>query len=168
MNKKILISLGVIVVGVAVIATIIVSSKKEVISEVSACSEVCSKANNYCPSLINKNICESKCSGLSEETKKHLINSSSCQELTEKPELIADLIIPEVNTPENINSSSDCELACSNYNIKCLSLVPGASQSLYNEGLMSCINECRKWDTEKTGCIMSAIDCPAMTDICGL
>ncbi len=168
MNKKILISLGVIVTGIAIITTIIVSSKKEVLLEVSTCSEVCSNANNYCPTLINKDTCESKCSGLSEETKEHLNNSSSCQELTEKPELIADLIIPEVNVPENIDPSNDCELACSNYTVKCLSLVPGASQSLYNEGLMSCINECKKWDNEKIGCIISAIDCPAMTEVCGL
>jgi len=168
MNKKILISLGVAVVGIAVITTIIVSSKKEATLGVSACSEVCSKANSYCPSLINKDTCENKCSSLSEETKEHLNSSSSCQELTEKPELIADLIIPEVNTPENIDSSDDCELACSNYTVKCLSLVPGASQSLYNEGLMSCIGECKKWNNDKISCILNAIDCPAMTDVCGL
>jgi hypothetical protein len=135
---------------------------------VSACSEVCSKANSACPSMIDKNTCENKCASLSEETKEHLNSSASCQELTEKPELIADLIIPEINTPDKINSSNDCEMACSNYSIKCLSLVPNASQELYNEGLLSCINECKKWDGNKTGCMINAIDCEAMTNVCGL
>jgi len=167
MNKKILIALSVVLVGGAIVfgAFMNKSDKK---TKVSSCSEVCSKANNTCPSIIDKNNCENKCVSLSEETKEHLNNSSSCQELTEKPELIADLIIPEINTPDKINSSNDCEMACSNYSIKCLSLVPNASQELYNEGLMSCINECKKWDDNKTGCILSAIDCESMTNVCGL
>lgn len=133
-----------------------------------ACSSTCEKAVGTCPSLINEENCNQKCDSLSQETKNHLATASSCQELTQKPELIADLLIPKVNVPEKINSSSDCEGACSNYTMKCLSLVPNADQNLYNEGLKSCVAECAKWKEEKVNCILGASTCPAMTETCGL
>ena len=137
-----------------------------VVSE--ACAETCEKAVATCPSLINKKVCEQKCDGLSQEAKDHLNTANSCQELTQKPELIVDLLIPEVNTPEKISSTSDCEASCSNYTMKCLSLVPNADQNLFNEGLKSCVAECAKWKEEKVSCILNAGSCPAMTETCGL
>lgn len=133
-----------------------------------SCLSTCEKAVGTCPSLINKETCERKCDSLSQEARDHLNTASSCQELTQKPELIADLLIPEVNTPEKISSSNDCEGACSNYTMKCLSLVPNADQNLYNEGLKSCVAECAKWNDSKVGCMIKAFDCEAMTNTCGL
>jgi len=71
-------------------------------------------------------------------------------------------------TSREISSSNDCEGACSNYTMKCLSLVPNADQNLFNEGLKSCVAECAKWKKEKVECILQASDCPAMTETCGL
>lgn len=67
-----------------------------------------------------------------------------------------------------ISNSSDCEVACANYTNKCLTLVPNADQNLFNEGLLSCMNECAKWNGLKTECMINSIDCESMTTTCGL
>jgi|GEM_PF-2086185 coenzyme F420-reducing hydrogenase gamma subunit len=69
---------------------------------------------------------------------------------------------------ETPTSGNDCEAACANYANKCLSLVPNADQNLINQGLVSCMQECQAWPADKTGCMVQAIDCPAMTESCGL
>jgi len=168
MNKKSLIIASIAVVGAVMAGSVFFVSKKN--DQASSCAPACSKASGNCPSLINKDICESKCSELSEETKKHLNDSSTCQELTSKPELIADLIVPDVNAPEKKaeNGANDCEAACANYATQCLSLVPNATQEIFNDGIRSCAAECEKWGSEKITCILKAVDCPSMTDVCGL
>lgn len=168
MKKEIIIgALVVVVAGVGVWAYLGQGDKGgKVVS--SACSTLCFKAVETCPSLINKETCEQKCDSLSQAAKDHLATAQSCQELTQKPELIAELLIPEVKTPEKIDAKTDCEGACLNYTMKCLSLVPNADQNLYNEGLKSCMSECSKWKSEKVGCMLNAQSCPAMTESCGL
>jgi len=71
----------------------------------------------------------------------------------------------ETNLP---SGSNDCEAACANYVNKCLTLVPNADHILFNEGLNSCLKECSSWSSEKTKCILEAIACPEMTDVCEL
>jgi len=61
-----------------------------------------------------------------------------------------------------------CDLACANYVDKCLTLVPGATQQLYVDGLDSCVQECQGWGSEKTECILNAQNCTSMTDECEL
>lgn len=134
-----------------------------------SCSEICEKASKACPSLINQNDCNSKCGSLSEEAKKHLQESDNCEQITSKPELIADLIIPEAASPKPTDeSASECEAACGSYVMKCLTLVPNATEALFEDGLNSCMKECAGWDNNKVGCMINAFDCEAMTDVCGL
>lgn len=73
-----------------------------------------------------------------------------------------------VRVNEPAQAGSNCEAACQNYVNKCLTLVPGANESLFQQGRDSCMEECAQWDSEKAGCIVSASDCPSMTDVCGL
>jgi hypothetical protein len=55
-----------------------------------------------------------------------------------------------------------------NYAIKCLTLVPNASDQLLDEGRESCGKECADWNNEKIDCMINAIDCESMTNVCGL
>ncbi len=75
--------------------------------------------------------------------------------------------------PQAINESTSqantgCETACENYKTQCLSLVPGATQQIFKDGIESCMNECKAWTKEKTDCISTSLDCVSMTDICEL
>ncbi len=63
---------------------------------------------------------------------------------------------------------NDCESPCRNYTQKCLSLVPNADQTLFNQGFESCLKECKGWDDTKNKCIKNAANCQDMTEICGL
>jgi hypothetical protein len=65
-------------------------------------------------------------------------------------------------------TTSDCQLACLNYVNKCLTLVPNATQALFDEGLVSCLTECIGWDNIKTACMIGSENCELMTDVCGL
>lgn len=135
----------------------------------SDCADVCQKASEACPSLINQNDCNSKCAKLTAETKKHLQESTNCEQITSKPDLIADLLIPEASTPKPADKNAgECEAACGSYVSKCLTLVPNATPALFAEGQSSCEAECAGWNTGKIDCIINAFDCEAMTDICGL
>lgn len=135
----------------------------------SACADSCQSANQTCPALINHSTCLNKCDELSDQTKKHLQEASSCEQLSSKPELIADLLIPEMATSSpNQKNSSDCEAACGSYVGKCLTLVPNATPALFDEGLSSCMAECAGWKAEKVNCLITAFNCEAMTDVCGL
>lgn len=73
-----------------------------------------------------------------------------------------------IMTEETPVAGNGCELACSNYVNKCLTLVPNADQNLFDQGLASCQQECQGWSADKVGCLASALDCPSMTETCGL
>jgi hypothetical protein len=121
-----------------------------------------------CPSLIDKNVCESKCPEMDSEKKDHLMQSQSCEELSQRQDLISDLLIPELNQPEKKVSTNDCEIACGAYVGKCLTFVPNATQALFDDGYNSCLQECETRDLNKVDCMVSAFDCESMTEICGL
>ena len=170
MNKTILLSIATVLV-IGGIAYFALTSKNEesnsnVVSN-EACVELCNNAKGICPSLMTNSNCESSCNNWNDEVKEKVANATNCESLSEIGEVVASLL-PEVDTPDTPTASNDCEMACSNYSVKCLSLVPNASQELYNEGLLSCMNECKKWDGKKTSCMIEAIDCESMTNVCGL
>ncbi len=170
MNKIILISLAsVLVIGSVIYLGTNSKDKKSNLNNNpdESCISLCSKAKTTCPSLMANSNCESSCANWQDEVKEKVNNASNCGALSEIPEILTSLI-PEMNTPQSPVANNDCEMACSNYSIKCLSLVPNASQELYNEGLLSCMNECKKWSGDKTSCMLNAIDCESMTNVCGL
>lgn len=168
MNIKIIIG---VVVSVIVIGggALFVAMNNQSLKNNSACVDICKNASQVCPSLINEAVCNNKCSKLSEEAKKHLQESVSCEQITSKPDLIVDLIIPEGENPKPIDkNASECEAACGSYVGKCLTLVPNATPALFEEGQSSCEKECANWNTDKVNCMIGAFDCEAMTNICGL
>lgn len=168
MNTKIIIGtiIGAVIIGGAVFFMTI---DKPLEQKSSACADLCQQAHNACPSLINQALCENECESLDEEAKKHFQESTNCEEMSAKPELIADMLIPDVATLEPIiNTANDCEAACGSYVGKCLTLVPNATPELFNDGLSSCMSECAGWDSQKVNCMISAFDCEAMTNTCGL
>ncbi|MDD3284530.1 MAG: hypothetical protein PHZ07_02955 [Patescibacteria group bacterium] len=65
-------------------------------------------------------------------------------------------------------ASNDCGAACDKYVKNCLTLVPNANEAFFTEGHESCLKECKNWDSEKVDCMINAIDCPSMTEVCGL
>ncbi len=168
MNKNILIgAAGIVVIGGA----IFVMAGGGFLDEQnnSTCADVCYQANQACSSLINKDVCNSKCSELGEEAKKHLADSKSCQEISSKPELIAYLLAPESDATKPVDkNASECEAACGSYAGKCLTLVPNATEALFQEGMNSCMKECAGWNAQKTDCMINAFDCESMTNVCGL
>lgn len=173
MNKTILLSIvSVVVVGGLIYFGFNSKKSTEIVENTNtneACVGLCNNTKSTCPSLMANSNCESSCNNWDDTVKEKVANASNCEALSAIPEVLATLI-PEMNTPDvkEASNGNDCEMACSNYSVKCLSLVPNASQELYNEGLMSCINECKKWDDNKTSCILNAIDCESMTNVCGL
>ncbi len=170
-NKK---TLFYVIGGIVAVATVAImlsgggggGSQNTVVSD--ECVELCQKANETCASLIDITTCQSKCPSFSEETKDHLNNATSCEELSQKPELIADVIIPEVKAPEQKVASNDCEAACGRYVTACLTLVPNATEALFEDGYNSCLGECTKWNLQKIDCMINAFDCESMTEVCGL
>ncbi len=74
----------------------------------------------------------------------------------------------QINEPDPMPAATACEEACANYVNKCLTLVPNATQALFDEGQTSCVQECATWESSKTECIRDVLDCESMTDICGL
>jgi len=131
------------------------------------CVQICDEAKSICPSLMQFADCAAKCAGWSEAVKDKVAAAGTCQDLSDIPELVSALI-PEMNVPEPINSSNDCEVACGSYVSKCLSLVPNATPALFEEGQSSCMAECAGWNVAKVECMISAFNCEAMTDVCGL
>lgn len=168
MDKKMLIWL--VIGGSVVVGAISLIMNQSLKQSDFDCADICQAASATCPSLINEGVCKNNCGKLSEEAKKHLAESSSCQDIVSRPELIGDLLIPTVNNPESVGDVGveDCQMACANYVVKCLTLVPNASKELLDEGLYSCIGECQKWNNEKIDCMIGALDCESMTNICGL
>lgn len=170
MNKTILISLASVVVIGAVVYFAVNSKNEKSDLDTSfdqVCVELCAKAKTTCPSLMAGANCESACSNWSDEVKEKVNNASDCQKLSEIPEIVLSLM-PEMNTPELPEAKNDCEAACGSYVSKCLTLVPNATQALFEEGMTSCQSECAKWNTQKVDCMINAFDCEAMTNVCGL
>lgn len=148
--------------------------KKQVVNEIiendevsAECQELCETASGICPSLITRNQCEYSCDRWSDEVKEKIKNANNCEELSSVEEIVTALI-PEMNTPEPINPSNECEAACGSYVGKCLTLVPNATEALYKEGMDSCMKDCANWNTQKVDCMINAFDCEAMTNVCGL
>lgn len=172
MSPKMIISaiVGVVVVGGGIFFLMAENKDNNNNGQVaSACADVCQKASQTCPSLINESDCNNKCEKLSEETKKHLQESTSCEQITSKPDLIAELLIPNITTPEPVDKNANaCEVACGSYVGKCLTLVPNATPALFEEGQTSCESECAGWSDSKVDCMVNAFDCESMTNICGL
>lgn len=73
-----------------------------------------------------------------------------------------------IRVNEPAQAGNNCAAACENYVSKCLTLVPGAGETLFQQGRDSCMEECAQWTNEKTGCIETAASCEPMTDVCGL
>lgn len=73
--------------------------------------------------------------------------------------------VVRVNEPA---AGNNCEAACENYVNKCLTLVPGAGETLFQQGRDSCMEVCAEWTSEKIDCIATAASCEPMTDVCGL
>jgi hypothetical protein len=171
MNTKIIVGIiaGVVIVGGGALLMKGNKENNNVAQTDSACAEVCGQASQTCPSLINEGSCNNKCAKLSEETKKHLQESTSCEQITSKPDLIAELLIPDVATPKPVEkNASECEAACGSYVSKCLTLVPNATAALFEEGQSSCEAECAGWSISKVDCMVTVFDCEAMTNVCGL
>jgi len=170
MNTKIII--GAIVGAIIIVGggVLLMTGGEKIGETSSACASICEKANQTCPSLINKDTCNSNCAKLSDDTKKHIEESNTCEQISSRPDLIVDLLVPQGATPEPVaKDASECEAACGSYVGKCLTLVPNASEALFSEGLKSCMQECSgNWDTKKVDCMVNAFDCEAMTNVCGL
>ena len=65
------------------------------------------------------------------------------------------------------NNSGLCENACANYTLKCMNLTPDLTQEIIAQSINECMKECAKWDDKKKNCILGAIDCESMTNVCG-
>lgn len=142
----------------------------------SECVSLCADAENFCPSRFDEARCLNECEGFSEETREHLAGAESCEELAARPELISNLMVSETSESESSGAEStgaqeaseDCEAACNHYVMACLTLVPNATEALFDEGYDSCLGECGGWDAAKTECMIGAFSCEAMTEQCGL
>ncbi len=138
------------------------------IAEVSEdCINLCNEITGACSTAISQDRCLQACPAWSTETKEKIGAISSCEQVAEVPEL-AVATLPEMNEPNLAPASNDCEAACGSYVGKCLTLVPNASEALFQEGMSSCMGECAGWSTGKVDCMISAFDCEAMTNVCGL
>ena len=94
-----------------------------------------------------------------------LLTGCAVEEPTSDPAFITGALLE--NTPSNADESA-CDVACDNYVDQCLTLVPGATQQLFEDGLVSCMQECAAWEAEKIACIRDAQNCPSMTEECEL
>lgn len=136
----------------------------------SECSKLCTQIEEICPAFLSSERCNSECESWDEEAMDIIRQASSCQELFVIPEIVSASVpeVPEMNDPELEEPASECEAACNNYVNQCLTLVPNATQALFQEGLASCLKECAGWDETKNKCIKQSADCPSMTEVCGL
>lgn len=173
MNKYIIIAAsGVVVLSGAALLVLGSGSQEAPQVSGSSCSAACAQAHETCPSLIDTSTCDSACEKLSNEAREHLQTADSCEALTARPDLLADILVPEVEGAneytDKATGSQDCEAACGHYVSACLTYVPSATEALYEEGYNSCLNECANWNAGKVDCMISAFDCEAMTNVCGL
>lgn len=169
MNKNLIIAISGVVVVAGVAGFILLNKNNSQPPVDSECSQICADAKTACPSLIDQKNCETKCPNFSQKTKEHLLGAKSCEELTQKPELISELIIPEIKTPELKKASSDCEAACGYYGSLCMDALEMATELSNNQRKYnSCIQDCSSWSEDKVECILTAFNCEAMTEVCGL
>jgi len=131
------------------------------------CQTLCSQTNSICPSLSSVDQCEKNCQEWSAEAKEKVKQAINCQELSQISEYVS-VLIPETEEPKLNPATNDCESACNHYVTACLTLVPNATQALFDDGHNSCLDECQKWNKNKVDCMISAVDCEAMTNVCGL
>lgn len=131
------------------------------------CINLCAQITGVCSTAISQDQCLRACPTWSTETKEKIGAISSCEQVAEIPELAA-VALPEMNEPNLAPATNDCEAACGSYVGKCLTLVPNATEALFAEGMSSCMDECSSWNAGKVDCMISAFDCEAMTNVCGL
>lgn len=133
----------------------------------SECQSFCADVIGVCPSLLSSEQCERNCGSWDDSVREKIGSAENCAEMSSIEEVVLSLV-PKFEEPNLPPSNNDCEAACGSYVGKCLTLVPNATQALFNEGLSSCISECEKWNAQKVECMISAFDCEAMTNVCGL
>ncbi len=73
-----------------------------------------------------------------------------------------------VGAPVLPQNQDACIKACTNYENKCIVLVPNADSALLQDAMDSCMEACATWDNEKIQCMADAEACEDMTNVCGL
>ncbi len=131
------------------------------------CQAVCAKASSLCPTIMPNEFCLQACPFWSDEQKQQFSQTKNCQEMAglDGDEAESSNQEQEDNTQAD---QSDCELACSNYALKCLSSSEDTSQAAYNQKFFSCIQDCSGWKTSKAECVINALDCSSITNDCDL
>ncbi len=114
--------------------------------------------NNDSVSRVNKNQCSDNIDN--DEDKKIDMDDENCTGPNDDTE--------NVTTEDQNLQINNCDTACKKYVDLCLTLVPNATESLFNEGHQSCLSECKSWNTEKINCMIKTVNCESMTDVCGL
>ncbi|HNP75537.1 MAG TPA: hypothetical protein PKL09_04265 [bacterium] len=135
--------------------------------DISDCLGLCEQVETVCPNFLSSENCQSQCGSWDQTTKETIRQAANCQELSAIPEVVSALL-PEINEPELEEPASECEAACNNYVNQCLTLVPNASQALFQDGLTSCLEQCVGWEETKVRCIKQSANCESMTNVCGL
>jgi outer membrane murein-binding lipoprotein Lpp len=165
MNKYFVFSF--LIVAVFVIAGCTNSSNK--IGTIDTdCTNLCGQAKEICAEFMSVDECKNQCTNWDEAAKDKIKNASNCSELLLKSDGEGLKMVPEINDPNLPSAKNDCEAACNKYVTTCLTLVPNASETIFNDGYNSCLGECVKWDAKKVDCMIAANNCPSMTDVCGL
>ncbi len=96
-----------------------------------------------------------------------ILSGCAVEAPTDEPASITGAILNNAESDSRADASP-CDAACNNYVDQCLTLVPGATQQIFNDGLVSCLQECAAWEGEKISCIRDATNCTSMTDDCDL
>ncbi|MBA4336567.1 hypothetical protein C0416_02210 [bacterium] len=134
---------------------------EELVTEANECVAICEEATGKCETLTKED-CLSRCEKADDVKKSCLETFQTCQELA------VNCREPEAEKQPVVESGSQCVMACNNYVMQCISLVPGSSTALEKDSYDSCMGECAKWDSEKANCMSIAPNCPSMTEQCGL
>jgi len=124
----------------------------------SDCESKCETISKMCSEVITYDECKDDCNVCGIDVLNKINEEKDCDKIKES--------MSQCNSPKE--KTNNCDAACKNYNNRCLTLVPNANQQLFDEGYESCMNECKSWATEKTECMVTAQDCPSMTEVCGL
>jgi len=132
------------------------------------CAGICAHTKATCAEFMAEEECKNQCVNWDRATKDKIKSASDCSGMPAKPNDKIIESIPEINEPDLPSAKNDCEAACNKYVIACLTLVPNASEALFSDGYNSCLGECVKWDTKKVDCMITAFNCEAMTNVCGL
>lgn len=119
------------------------------------CEPKCEAISKICPEVITYEECNNGCSVCGVSVLDDIKEEQDCDKIKEK--------MSQCSSPKK--ESNNCEAACKNYNNQCLTLVPNADQTLFDQGYESCMSECKSWTGEKITCMESAQDCPSMTEV---